>query len=67
MLREGGIAVKVSVLPLSADYADYADSEGASIRPNAAACFLVYFFNLRNLRNLRIGFAVSDFPVIVSG
>jgi hypothetical protein len=41
MLREGGIAVKVSVLPLSADYADYADSAGAQISSNAAACFFV--------------------------
>ena len=54
MLREGGIAVKVSLLPssfdlrkgkegerdLSADYADYADSAGAQISSNAVAWFL---------------------------
>ena len=80
MLREGSIAVKVRLLPssfdlskgriserdLSADYADYADSAGAQISSNAVAWFELVF-NLRNLRNLRIGFAVSDFPVIVSG
>jgi hypothetical protein len=40
MLREGSNAVKVSVLPLSADYADYADSAGAQIGSNAVAWFL---------------------------
>ena len=63
MLREGGIAVKVSVLPLSADYADYADSAGAQ----SALMQLPGFLAILNLRNLLIGFAVSDFPVIVSG